>query len=47
MPHRFGAGFNDEYRAPLCVWVDSSKQTPIKSSAFMFSGVLITGLETV
>ena len=30
---RYGAGFNDEYRAPLCVWVGSSKQTPIKSSA--------------
>ena len=23
---RFGAGFNDEYRAPLGVWVDSIKQ---------------------
>ena len=34
---RFGAGFNYEYRAPLCVWVGSSKQTPIKSSAFMYS----------
>ena len=39
--------FNVEYHTPLCVWVGNSKQTPLKSGAFMYSVSLFTGLETV